>query len=577
VAKSILRASTFRAVLAVALFVALAVAGAGLQNGNAQPTTKYYSTTVSGTAAAGARFAAGILLTNSSSSQQTLGSENVLLPVGYTVAPGATVSAPAGKSWTATLGSIQLPDGSHPVVQLRASTSGDALNPGQSVTVGATVTVPCTLPADTTWKTEAKQSNSFNGPPGNDFLSTTGTPNSPAPYYSLATPTTPAGACSYRFVTSSTDLSTWAPAAYYRAGAGFGVTVEAVDGAGNERTGFNGSATMSGLTGPAPNGANPTYATVGFNSGIATYTVTAVTPQSGATLTVTDSGDSTITATSASFQVYPGALGSLAIGNVADTAVGVAISPPVTVTAYDGYGNLESCPICSVNVTLGISLDGAGGGTTLGGGGPVPTDTSTGVSAFPAVTLSQSGSGFTLKATSGSITSPDSNPFIVYDAACGGANGSPYSSCSATKNNTSITTTYPTQTTNQTLIQLSGGSKSLTCGASTSTIGSLITWLPAASDTGGNVYTWQNPISVTLRWNKALVPGTGVSNFTLCLAKPVATAWGPANTYSVVKDCPSKLTKNTLLPCASRRNRDNAGDLIIVLLMGSGDPIAGLG
>jgi hypothetical protein len=36
------------------------------------------------------------------------------------------------------------------------------------------------------------------------------------------------------------------------------------------------------------------------------------------------------------------------------------------------------------------------------------------------------------------------------------------------------------------------------------------------------------------------------------------------------------LKSTTLLPCASKRSRNNAGDLVIVLLMGAGDPIAGL-
>jgi hypothetical protein len=43
-----------------------------------------------------------------------------------------------------------------------------------------------------------------------------------------------------------------------------------------------------------------------------------------------------------------------------------------------------------------------------------------------------------------------------------------------------------------------------------------------------------------------------------------------------VQDCPAKLKANTVLPCASKRSRDNAGDLVIILKLGSGDPIAGL-
>ena len=108
--------------------------------------------------------------------------------------------------------------------------------------------------------------------------------------------------------------------------------------------------------------------------------------------------------------------------------------------------------------------------------------------------------------------------------------------------------------------------------------GPLINFTPAQQDVNGHSYTYSNPITITFRWDKSLVPGTGVANFTLCLAKPFTADggyWQPG-VYRVVQDCPSKLTAKTILPCASQRKRNNAGDLVIVLLSGSGDPGAGL-
>ena len=577
----ILQGSIARAALAIAVLLALAGAGAGLKSGNATPSTKYYSTTLPASAAAGTTFTANITLSNSASSSQTLGAEDVVLPVGYTAAAGATPTAPAGKTWNAvTIGTRTLSDGSHAVIQLRAATNGDALNPGTSVSVGVSVTVPCGLPADTTWKTEAKQSNAFSGPPGNDFLSTTGTFNSSTALYSIGVSST--GSCSFRFVNSDLTTDWTIPAAGFRAGTGFGVTVLAVDGAGNVRPSFNGTATMSGLS-DSPNGSTPTYGAgdtgthvVNFTNGVSSFTTTAVAEEHTA-LTVTSGA---LTRTSSAFDVWPGDPAALTISNVADTVVNTAISPAVVVNVFDAYGNKEDCATCTqASVSLQFGTDGgydplaSPPGSPLTGAGPA--DSVLGTVTFSGVTIGRSGTGFTLQAVSGVISSAVSNTFTVFDGKCVG--GDPYSVCSANKNHTSVQLSYPTPTIDATLLELSSLGRNVACGTGpTAAIGALVTFTPANKDTSNKVYDYRNPIQVTLRWDKVLVPGTGVSNFTLCLAKPITTPFGPANQYQVVKDCPAKLTSSTVLPCASKRSRNNAGDLVIVLLMGAGDPIAGL-
>jgi hypothetical protein len=82
-------------------------------------------------------------------------------------------------------------------------------------------------------------------------------------------------------------------------------------------------------------------------------------------------------------------------------------------------------------------------------------------------------------------------------------------------------------------------------------------------------YDVSNPITTTLRFDKSVAAGTGVTNFVLCIKKDTATS------YSVVPDCPRKLKAGSL-PCITKRNRNGVGDLIIVMLMSSADPVAGL-
>jgi hypothetical protein len=583
------------AALVVVLAVLVAAGGAGLQNGNAAPSTKFYSTTItngSGTVSAGTTFAATILLANAANSSQTLGSENVTLPLGYTAVSGAVPAAsnPSRHWLPVTIGSTTLADGVHSVIQLRAQSSGDAIAPTESVSVTVTVSTPCQSPLDLTWRTEAKQSNNFNGPPGNDFLSTTGTYESSTGLYKLTPFTSSGGGCHFVFDPIGTPQ---------QAGKPFSVTIEAQDGNGQLQTGYAGTATLSSTLANAPSGAAPTFTQnstttgfpgpVTFAGGTATVSVTAVDAQSGASFSITD-GSMSGTSADNPVDVLPGDPAALQFQTQpSDTQVTTGtssypITPAVTVNVYDAYGNPESCPTCAqVGVTLSIANDAAydppfnSTPTTLGGAGPVTSVA--GTATFAGVTLDQSGFGFTIQASAtynSTFSSPASVPFNVFDYACNQA--SPYSTCSAQKNGAQITTDYPTQTTDPTTFQMTASGLPLDCSGTQQTIGPIITYTPAGQDVNGNLYSYKNPITITFRWDKSLVPGTGVSNFTLCLAKPFSADggyWQPG-VFRVVQDCPSKLTAKTILPCASKRSRNNAGDLVIVLLAGSGDPGVGL-
>src|SRR5918996_1508881 len=145
--------------LPVAIFV-VAVVGTA----HAGPSTKFYGVTIAPTTAeAGSTATYTLTLRNSTDSTQTLGSANVDIPSasGFTVTAVAPAVAPAGKTWLASLGSG--------AVQFRAASSGDALASGQSVSTQLTVSTACNA-TTATWASSAKQSNGFNGPPGNDFL-----------------------------------------------------------------------------------------------------------------------------------------------------------------------------------------------------------------------------------------------------------------------------------------------------------------------------------------------------------------------------------------------------------------------
>jgi hypothetical protein len=529
------RAWTSRRKVAVFVLAGLGVAalGGSVRSGNAATSTKYYSTALApASVGVGATAPETLTLSNSALSSQTLGSENVTVPSGYSATAGA-VTAPTGKAWTATV--------SAGVVQLRAKTTGDALAPGESVSVSLTVNVPCDPTASgAVWTTEAKQSNGFNGPPGNAFALVPKT-SDPA--------LTTTGSCSFRFATIASPQT---------AGTPIDVTVYAVDGAGVDTTSFNGPATLSGFS-----STHASYGSLSFTNGLgsATSTATDYTAETGQTLTATAGS---ITGTSNPFDVNPAAPNYLTFAQQpTNTAVNVAIAPPVTVDVYDQYGNLENLEDPSANqvsVTLSIANDAGGGSTVLGPAAGTTQTSSGGVATFAGITLNHSGIGFTLSASSTGLTSGTSEAFDVLDKICLAG----VTTCTVTNSagNTQVTTDFGTKTLGDTGLLMSVPGAAFDCSGAQHAKGSLVTIVPPSG------YDFSNPITTTLRFDKSIAPGTGVTNFVLCIKKDTS--------YSVVPDCPRKLTAKSTLPCITKRNRNGVGDLVIVMLMSSDDPVAGL-
>src|SRR5206468_3243185 len=89
-----------------------------------------------------------------------------------------------------------------------------------------------------------------------------------------------------------------------------------------------------------------------------------------------------------------------------NTQVGATITPAVTVTALDASGNTVPSFTGAISLALGNA-----GGATLSGNGPV--NAVNGVATFANLTIDKVGTGYTLTATSGTLTQATSNSFNI--------------------------------------------------------------------------------------------------------------------------------------------------------------------
>jgi hypothetical protein len=159
-----------------------------------------------------------VTLTNRTGTQQ-LGSAEITAPTAFTLIGPPTLD----RAGVASL--------SGHTVSLRDL----ALPPGASVTVTVGVRMPC-VAGDYSWAVQAKQSNDFNGPPGNTLGPVQG---------SLTT--TVEGTCSLRFAAQPADAKKNAQirAEAFQPVTGPLVSVEALDASGQPLTWFEGPVTLS--------------------------------------------------------------------------------------------------------------------------------------------------------------------------------------------------------------------------------------------------------------------------------------------------------------------------------------------
>jgi hypothetical protein len=209
---------TSRQIQRIVLLVLLLALCAPIAQASAATTGKQYTLTIAPpSAGAGSRTSFSATFTNAPGQQQQLGSANLTAPAGFSIVSAAV---PVG---TATVTGT--------TVQLRNL----ALQPGKSVTVTIVADDACTA-GSYQWTVNAKQSNDFNGPPGNDF-----TLVGPS---SLSTNIT--GACALRFVTQPASArvgQTITGTAYTPTGPA--ISVETVDGNGVRTTTSGTPITMS--------------------------------------------------------------------------------------------------------------------------------------------------------------------------------------------------------------------------------------------------------------------------------------------------------------------------------------------
>jgi hypothetical protein len=182
------------------------------------------------------------------------------------------------------------------------------------------------------------------------------------------------------------------------AGAGFHFTITAEDRYGNVATAFNGSVTAA-LTN------YPGGVTVTAVNGIAAFYVNVPVAGTGFTLTAT-SGSLTPAVTTA-FNVIPAAAAKLVVTTEPPSTVTAGSSFSLTIKAEDRFGNVV--PSFASGVTIALANN--PGSSTLGG--TLTVTAVNGVASFSGLTLNKAGSGYTLKASSGSLTAATTTAFNV--------------------------------------------------------------------------------------------------------------------------------------------------------------------
>ncbi len=228
---------------------------------------------------AGSTESYSLTLQNLPSSNQALGSANVTVPAGFTVATSSlALTAPAGTVWKApTLTS----DG---VIELRSVGVNSKLSKNQQLVLNFDAATACSASGAGTWGTTVKQSNDFLGT-GNDF--------------NVASQTTVTvsgggggGAAGFELGPIGVRQEVGTP---------FSVTVTAKDECGAVDTGYSGTPTLTGLN--SQGSQTPSYGTLSFSAGTATTSVTAALSQRSAALVVTDTAAG-LTGTSNGFDVF---------------------------------------------------------------------------------------------------------------------------------------------------------------------------------------------------------------------------------------------------------------------------------
>ncbi len=184
------------------------------------------------------------------------------------------------------------------------------------------------------------------------------------------------------------------------------VTVGILDGFGNPVTTDNTTqVTLSVASGPGTlTGGGPVTAV----GGIATFPNLVF--DTAGTYTLKATSGTLTAATSTSFVITAAAPSQLVFSQQpTSTSAGQAITPAITVSIEDAFGNVVTSSSASVALALGTNAGGTG--TVLTGGTAVAAVN--GVATFPAVSINKVGTGYTLVASSAGLTSATSSAFNI--------------------------------------------------------------------------------------------------------------------------------------------------------------------
>jgi len=190
------------------------------------------------------------------------------------------------------------------------------------------------------------------------------------------------------------------------------VTVRMVDINNNTVTSFAGPITVAFGTNPTPGAVLSGTLTQNAVAGIATFNNLSVNlVGTGYTLVATNPGVPGGTAISNGFNITPGPAAALVVVNQPPTVIpavaGEAISPPVTVQVVDAGGN----PVIGSTAAITMSIFTNPGGSTLTG--TLTVNASGGLATFSNLILNRSGTGYVLRASSGTLTAGNTVPFNV--------------------------------------------------------------------------------------------------------------------------------------------------------------------
>jgi hypothetical protein len=184
------------------------------------------------------------------------------------------------------------------------------------------------------------------------------------------------------------------------------VVVQALDGSNNVATGFTGGITIA-FGNNAGGGTLSGTTVVTATAGVASFSTLSIN-KTGDGYTLTGTAGGVTSATSTGFKITPAAATHLAFDQApTNTTAGASITPAVTVRALDAFDNLDTAYTANVDLAIGTN---PGGGTLSG---TTPVAATNGTATFSNLSINRSGTGYTLHATSGTLTDVNSGTFDI--------------------------------------------------------------------------------------------------------------------------------------------------------------------